>query len=92
MPYRPGDLGARPLDTAGQPTGSAGPGPARSHEDGCEAGTKPSAPPRRRARARAALFPQNPGANPTGTVGALAYRTANALRDRYFNAPGELLT
>lgn len=41
--------------------------------------------------AGAALFPQNPGANPTGTVGALAYRTAEAIRDRYFNAPGELL-
>ena len=40
----------------------------------------------------AALFPQNPGANPTGTVGALALRTAEALRDRYFDAPGELIT
>lgn len=40
----------------------------------------------------AALFPQNPGANPSGTVGALAYRTAEAIRDRYFSAPGELLT
>jgi gluconate 2-dehydrogenase alpha chain len=39
----------------------------------------------------AALFPQNPGANPTGTVAALAYRTAEALRDRYFDHPGELL-
>lgn len=39
----------------------------------------------------AALFPQNPGANPTGTVGALTYRTAAALRDRYFRSPGELL-
>lgn len=39
----------------------------------------------------AALYPQNPGANPTGTVGALAYRTAEAIRDRYFKAPGELL-
>ena len=39
----------------------------------------------------AALYPQNPGANPTGTVGALAFRTAAAIRDRYFNAPGELL-
>jgi gluconate 2-dehydrogenase alpha chain len=39
----------------------------------------------------AALFPQNPGANPTGTVGALALRTADALLDRYFSAPGELL-
>ncbi|GAB3553467.1 GMC family oxidoreductase [Arthrobacter tumbae] len=40
----------------------------------------------------AALFPQNPGANPSGTVGALAYRAAEAIRDRYFKAPGELLT
>lgn len=40
----------------------------------------------------AALFPQNPGANPSGTVGALAIRTAEALRGRYFSAPGELLT
>ncbi len=39
----------------------------------------------------AALFPQNPGANPTGTIGALTYRTADAIRDRYFDAPGELL-
>jgi gluconate 2-dehydrogenase alpha chain len=40
----------------------------------------------------AALFPQNPGANPTGTVAALAYRTSEAIRDRYFDDPGELLT
>jgi gluconate 2-dehydrogenase alpha chain len=39
----------------------------------------------------AALFPQNPGANPTGTVGALCYRTAEALRDRWFKSPDELL-
>src|SRR5699024_3150007 len=39
----------------------------------------------------AALYPQNPGANPTGTVGALAFRTAEAIRDRYFSAPGEML-
>jgi hypothetical protein len=25
------------------------------------------------------------------TVAALAYRTADAMRDRYFDAPGELL-
>lgn len=40
----------------------------------------------------AALFPQNPGSNPTGTVGALIFRTAEALRDRYFDAPRELLS
>jgi gluconate 2-dehydrogenase alpha chain len=39
----------------------------------------------------AALWPQNPGANPTGTVGAVTYRAAEAIRDRYFNHPGELL-
>jgi gluconate 2-dehydrogenase alpha chain len=41
----------------------------------------------------AALFPQNPGANPTATVNALAYWTGAAMRDqRYFDSPGELLT
>jgi gluconate 2-dehydrogenase alpha chain len=40
----------------------------------------------------AALFPQNPGANPTGTVAALAYRTGDAIRDRYFKNPGRILT
>jgi gluconate 2-dehydrogenase alpha chain len=39
----------------------------------------------------AALFPQNPGANPSGTVGALTYRTAQAIHDRYFDHPHELL-
>ena len=39
----------------------------------------------------AALFPQNPGANPTGTVGALAYRTAEAMLDRTFDDPDALL-
>ena len=29
----------------------------------------------------AALFPQNPGANPTDTVGALTYRLGDALKD-----------
>jgi gluconate 2-dehydrogenase alpha chain len=31
----------------------------------------------------ATLYPQNPGANPTGTLAALAYRTGDAIRDRY---------
>ena len=31
----------------------------------------------------AALYPQNPGANPTGTLAALAYRTGDAIRDRF---------
>ncbi len=39
----------------------------------------------------AALFPQNAGANPTGTIGAVTYRMAEALRERYFDHPGELL-
>jgi gluconate 2-dehydrogenase alpha chain len=39
----------------------------------------------------AALFPQNPGANPTGTVGAVTYRAAEAIRDRYLQHPGQLL-
>jgi choline dehydrogenase-like flavoprotein len=39
----------------------------------------------------AALYPQNPGANPTGTIGALTLRTADALKRRYFKAPTELL-
>jgi gluconate 2-dehydrogenase alpha chain len=39
----------------------------------------------------AALFPQNPGANPTGTIGAVTYRTAEAMSERYFDHPDELL-
>jgi gluconate 2-dehydrogenase alpha chain len=39
----------------------------------------------------AALFPQNAGANPTGTVGAVTYRAADAIRDRYLRHPNELL-
>ncbi|GMA15440.1 GMC family oxidoreductase (plasmid) [Deinococcus metallilatus] len=39
----------------------------------------------------AALYPQNPGANPTETLLALAYMAADAIRDRYFRNPGELL-
>jgi gluconate 2-dehydrogenase alpha chain len=35
-------------------------------------------------------FPQNPGYNPTGTVCALAYWTANAIKSRYLKAPGPL--
>jgi gluconate 2-dehydrogenase alpha chain len=36
----------------------------------------------------ASAFPQNPGYNPTGTVGALAYRTANAVISKYLKSPG----
>jgi gluconate 2-dehydrogenase alpha chain len=38
----------------------------------------------------ASAFPQNPGYNPTGTVAALAYRCADAIRNRYLKAPGPL--
>jgi len=39
----------------------------------------------------AALYPQNPGSNPTNTLAALAYMTGDALVERYFRAPNELL-
>ncbi|MBC7814201.1 MAG: GMC family oxidoreductase [Burkholderiales bacterium] len=39
----------------------------------------------------AALFPQNPGMNPTGTVIALAYLAAQALKNTYFRSPGEIM-
>jgi gluconate 2-dehydrogenase alpha chain len=35
-------------------------------------------------------FPQNPGYNPTGTVAALAYWAADAIKSRYLKAPGPL--
>jgi gluconate 2-dehydrogenase alpha chain len=38
----------------------------------------------------ASAFPQNAGYNPTGTVGALAYRTAEAVATRYVKKPGLL--
>ena len=37
------------------------------------------------------VFPQNSGYNPTGTVGALAFRAADAIRTRYLKAPGALV-
>lgn len=40
----------------------------------------------------AALFPQNPGLNPTGTVMALAYLAAYALTNTYFSNPGEVMS
>ena len=40
----------------------------------------------------AALFPQNPGMNPTGTVIALAYLAAEALRTKYFRDPEEVMS
>jgi gluconate 2-dehydrogenase alpha chain len=39
----------------------------------------------------ACAFPQNPGYNPTGTVGALTYWAAEAIRSRYLKAPGPLM-
>jgi gluconate 2-dehydrogenase alpha chain len=38
----------------------------------------------------ASAFPQNAGYNPTGTVGALAYRTTDAVTSRYLKNPGLL--
>lgn len=40
----------------------------------------------------AALFPQNPGANPTDTLCPLAYMAADAMIDRYFADPNRLLS
>ena len=39
----------------------------------------------------ASSFPQNAGLNPTGTVAALAYRTADAIVSRYRHRPGPLV-
>lgn len=39
----------------------------------------------------AALYPQNPGFNPTGTVLALAYHTADGLLTRYLRDPGRIM-
>ncbi len=39
----------------------------------------------------ASAFQQNEGRNPTGTVGALAYWAAEAIRDRYIKNPGPLV-
>ena len=39
----------------------------------------------------ASAFPQNAGYNPTGTVGALAYWSAVAIRSRYLKTPGPLV-
>ena len=36
-------------------------------------------------------FPQNPGYNPTLTVGALAYLAADAIRNKYLKNPGRLI-
>ena len=39
----------------------------------------------------ASAFPQNAGKNPTGTVGALAFRAADAIRRQYLANPGKPL-
>ena len=39
----------------------------------------------------ASAFPQLPSFNPTGTVGALAYWTADAIKSRYLKNPGPLV-
>jgi gluconate 2-dehydrogenase alpha chain len=39
----------------------------------------------------AGAFPQNPGYNPTGTVAALAYWAADAIKDQYLKNPGPLV-
>jgi gluconate 2-dehydrogenase alpha chain len=38
-----------------------------------------------------AAFPQNAGHNPTGTIGALAYWSAQAVTTQYLKAPGPLV-
>jgi gluconate 2-dehydrogenase alpha chain len=38
-----------------------------------------------------ATFPQNPGHNPTGTIGALTYWSAKAITEQYLKAPGPLV-
>jgi gluconate 2-dehydrogenase alpha chain len=39
----------------------------------------------------ASAFPQNAGYNPTGTVGALAFFTAEAIINKYLRSPGPLV-
>ncbi len=39
----------------------------------------------------AALYPQNPGMNPTATVTALAYHTGDALVDKYLDEPNRIM-
>jgi gluconate 2-dehydrogenase alpha chain len=40
----------------------------------------------------ASAFPQNAGYNPTGTVAALAYWAAEAIRSQYVKKPGPLVS
>jgi gluconate 2-dehydrogenase alpha chain len=39
----------------------------------------------------ASAFPNNSGYNPTGPVAALAFRSADAIRDKYLKNPGRLI-
>jgi gluconate 2-dehydrogenase alpha chain len=39
----------------------------------------------------AGAFPQNAGYNPTGTVAALAYHSAQAIIQQYLKNPGPLV-
>ena len=39
----------------------------------------------------AALYPQNPSANPTDTLAALAYMTGDAMVEKYFKDPNEIM-
>jgi gluconate 2-dehydrogenase alpha chain len=39
----------------------------------------------------ATAFPQNAGYNPTGTVAALAYWSAEAIKTQYLKNPGPLV-
>ncbi len=39
----------------------------------------------------AGAFPQNAGYNPTGTVAALAYMSADAIRNQYLKSPGAMV-
>jgi gluconate 2-dehydrogenase alpha chain len=40
----------------------------------------------------ASVFPQNPGYNPTGTVGALTFWAARAIKEQYLRNPGPLMS
>jgi gluconate 2-dehydrogenase alpha chain len=39
----------------------------------------------------ASVFPQNSSYNPTGTIGALTYWAADAIKNRYLKNPGPLV-
>jgi gluconate 2-dehydrogenase alpha chain len=40
----------------------------------------------------ASAYPQNPGYNPPGTLGALAYGSVNAIKKQYLKKPGTLVS